>query len=50
MQDYLELGAEGRMNSPGTLGTNWTWRAEAGFDSDELAAYIRTLTERYGRI
>ena len=50
MQDYLELGAEGRMNSPGTLGTNWTWRAKPGFASEELAAYIRTLTERYGRM
>jgi len=50
MQDYLELGAVGRMNSPGTLGTNWTWRAKPGFASEELAAYIRTLTERYGRM
>ena len=50
MQDYLELGSEGRMNSPGTLGTNWTWRAEEGFASDELAAHIRKLTELYGRI
>ena len=50
MQDYLELGAESRMNSPGILGANWVWRAEAGFDSDELAAYIRQLTELYGRI
>ena len=50
MQDYLELGAEGRMNSPGTMGCNWTWRAKPGFPSDELAAYIKILTERYGRM
>ena len=50
MQDYLELGADARMNCPGVLGSNWVWRAEAGFDSEELAVYIRTLTERYGRI
>jgi len=50
MQDYLELGSEGRMNSPGILGENWVWRAEPGFAGDELAAYIRTLTERYGRM
>ena len=50
MQDYLELGGEARMNCPGTLGTNWKWRAAPGFASDELAAYIRVLTERYGRI
>ena len=51
MQDYLEIGAEGRMNHPGTLTTaNWTWRAEPGFADDALAKKIRTLTERYDRI
>ena len=51
MQDYLEIGAEGRMNHPGTLtSANWTWRAKEGFASDELARKIRSLTARYGRI
>ena len=51
MQDYLEIGAEGRMNHPGTLTTaNWTWRAKPGFADEELAKKIRTLTERYDRI
>ena len=51
MQDYLEIGAEGRMNHPGTLTTaNWTWRANPGFADGELAKKIRTLTERYDRI
>ena len=51
MQDYLEIGAEGRMNHPGTLTTaNWTWRADPGFADEELAKKIRTLTERYDRI
>ena len=26
MQDYLELGAEARINTPSTLGGNWQWR------------------------
>ena len=26
MQDILELGAEHRMNVPGTCEGNWTWR------------------------
>jgi 4-alpha-glucanotransferase len=26
MQDILGLGSEARMNTPGTLGANWTWR------------------------
>ena len=50
MQDYLELGDGSRMNCPGTLGCNWTWRAESGFASDELAKRIRKITELYGRI
>jgi len=51
MQDYLELGKEARMNFPGTLSMdNWTWRAEAGFDSEALAAKILKITKLYGRI
>ena len=51
MQDYLQIGAEGRMNHPGTLTTaNWTWRAKPGFATAELAEKIRTVTQRYGRI
>ena len=51
MQDYLEIGAEGRMNHPGTLTTaNWTWRANPGFADEKLSKKIRTLTERYDRI
>ncbi len=51
MQDYLNLGREARMNTPGTLSmANWTWRAPQGFDSPALAAKIRKLTELYGRL
>ena len=51
MQDYLELGAEGRMNFPGTqTGDNWVWRAKEGFLKPELARRIRALTVLYGRL
>ncbi len=51
MQDCLELGAEGRMNSPGLLSdANWTWRAKKGFASRALAKKLRDLTERYERL
>ena len=51
MQDYLELGKRARMNFPGTLSTdNWTWRAEEGFDSEDLAEKILKVTKLYGRI
>ena len=50
MQDVLELGEAGRMNSPGTTGNNWTWRALPGFASDALAEKIYSLTKRYDRL
>ena len=50
IQDVLGLGAEGRMNTPSTLGGNWTWRAAAGFDSPALAARLRRQMELYGRL
>ena len=51
MQDYLELGAEARMNVPGLLSpSNWSWRADEGFDSPALAKRIRSMVKRYGRL
>ena len=51
MQDFLELGAEGRMNFPGTMtDANWTWRAEENFDSPALAKKIHAMTKLYGRL
>ena len=51
MQDYLELGKEARMNFPGTLSmANWTWRAEEGFATEELAESIYKMTKLYGRL
>ena len=49
MQDYLELGAEARMNFPGTMGNNWTWRAQKACFTPALAQKIRRLTRLYGR-
>ena len=51
MQDWLGLGAESRMNCPGTMtDANWTWRAEEGFDSDALADTVRAMTGLFGRL
>ena len=51
LQDYLNLGAEARMNFPGTMtDCNWTWRLQPGLLTDELAERILKLTRLYGRI
>ena len=51
LQDYLDIGAEGRMNFPGTLSDcNWTWRTKYGTINAELAEKIRHLTKLYGRL
>ena len=50
MQDYLNLGAEGRMNFPGTMtDCNWTWRMKNGIITEELTEKIRSLTALYCR-
>lgn len=50
MQDYLELGAQARMNKPSTLNDqNWTWRALEEQITPELAERIGRLTRLYGR-
>ena len=51
MQDWLGLGADARMNFPGTMSSNnWTWRAEPGMLTAALAAQIREITARYARL
>ena len=45
MQDHLLLGAEARVNVPGTVGgCNWSWRMAPDAFTDELAEYIGQLT------
>ena len=50
MQDYLGLGAEGRMNTPGTDKGNWQWRMLPGEATPSLARKIRQYTKMYGRL
>lgn len=49
MQDFLNLGGESRINTPSTLGHNWTWRVRGGSYTDELANKIYKYTKMYGR-
>ena len=50
MQDLLDLGAEARMNFPGTLSdSNWTWRVENGIMTPVLAEKLLAITKLYDR-
>ena len=49
MQDYLELGADSRMNTPGTNEGNWQWRMTADAITPELTEKIAKLTALYDR-
>jgi 4-alpha-glucanotransferase len=48
-QDLLGLGSESRMNTPSTLGTNWTWRALPGSFNEALRKRLQHCMELYGR-
>jgi 4-alpha-glucanotransferase len=49
-QDVIGLGNDARMNRPGEVGGNWSWRLERGQLTEELAARLRRETERGGRL
>lgn len=49
LQDYLRLGKEARINTPGTFGENWCWRVQKGALTRELAGRIREAAVLYGR-
>ena len=50
LQDYLCLGKEARINTPGAAEGNWQWRLKPNFLSRELEQSIRGLAEVYSRI
>lgn len=49
LQDFLCLGSEARMNTPSTLGNNWTWRVKKELLTDDLAEKIKTIAVKNGR-
>lgn len=49
IQDYLELGAEARINTPSTLGNNWVWRLKKGQITDFIQDMIARLATIYFR-
>ena len=50
VQDVLELGSEGRMNRPGVIGGNWSWRLQHGQLEPEHATRLRAAAGAAGRL
>jgi 4-alpha-glucanotransferase len=49
LQDLMGLGADARMNTPGTTEGNWSWRFHWSDVAPEVAAIARRRAERYER-
>jgi 4-alpha-glucanotransferase len=50
LQDLLKLGAEGRVNVPGSREGNWLWRATEEMLSGAVLDQLRELTAASGRL
>lgn len=49
LQEYMHIGSEGRINTPGTLGNNWLWRINEDALSHNLTEKILNFTLTYKR-
>ncbi len=49
MQDYLGLGSEARINTPGTSSNNWRWRIRESQLTDDLYAQVAAMVAKSGR-
>lgn len=50
MQDVLNLGDEGRMNTPGKASGNWRWRVTPEQAGPERLAWLTEFARLYGRL
>ena len=49
MQDYLGLGSEARLNTPGTSCNNWRWRLEKHRMTPALMESVAEMVAMAGR-
>lgn len=49
MQDILQLGSAGRMNTPGTTTGNWRWRFDWSQLTSDKVSYLEHLIRIFGR-
>ena len=45
MQDYLGLGSQARMNTPGSLSGNWQWRVDASQLTFEFSNFVANMVK-----
>jgi 4-alpha-glucanotransferase len=50
LQDVLNLGAESRMNTPGSATGNWRWRSPGDMASHPAFRWLHDLTEMSHRV
>jgi 4-alpha-glucanotransferase len=49
LQDIFSLGADARMNAPGTAENNWGWRFRAEALTEDYSHRLREMAYIYGR-
>jgi 4-alpha-glucanotransferase len=49
VQDLLGLGSDSKMNTPGTIEDNWSWRYEEDVLTDDISGHLKYITYLYGR-
>ncbi|MCG8441708.1 MAG: 4-alpha-glucanotransferase [Caulobacterales bacterium] len=49
LQDSLGLDGRARMNTPGTIAGNWSWRLDASADLDAALSRLAALSRAHGR-
>jgi len=50
VQDILGIGAEGRMNTPGTATGNWRWRMPGELLNETIAERLHNMAQLYDRL
>jgi 4-alpha-glucanotransferase len=48
-QDVIGLGSDARINSPSTLGGNWSWRVREEAFNDDVAGKLLSVTKTFKR-
>lgn len=49
LQDVFSIGKEGRMNTPSTLGSNWSWRMKDEHFDHAKASWLKKYSRLYAR-